>query len=192
MTIIFDFGGVLTIHRKALLEIWWPLVQKHKIKVSFRELKRILNSHTPEGKKAFGKIIPKAVEEEALSQIRLKREVPALMRYLKKRKHRAGILSNGSVAWMRRLERKFALDKFFRPIIVSEQYKVRKPNAKLYKIFMREADVKPDECCFIDNKIENLRTAHKLGMKTVLFGPNRRPEWCDYSAQSLNELKKIF
>lgn len=192
MIIIFDWGGVLTVHRRALVEIWWPLIKKHKIKVSFREFKRIWGLRDLKGKKEFQRIIPRFVEGEALSNIKLKKEVPALIHYLKKKKYRAGILSNSSVSWMEKLTRKFALNKYFEPIVISEQYKVRKPDRKLYEIFMREANVSPCECYLIDNKVENLRTAHRLGMKTVLFGENKKPKWCDYSVKNLNELKKIF
>lgn len=53
--------------------------------------------------------------------------------------------------------------------VFSYTVKTVKPEPEIYKILLERYQLMPEECVFIDDRPENLETAHKLGMKTVLF-----------------------
>jgi len=63
--------------------------------------------------------------------------------------------------------------KTFNSIIISCEVKVRKPNPKIYKIFLKKIKLKPEEVLFIDNRSWNLVPAKKIGIKTILFLNNK-------------------
>ena len=89
---------------------------------------------------------------------------------------------------------KFNLHKYFSTIIFSGEYRTRKPNERLYTIFIENARVRPDNCYVIDDNLTNLKEARFLLMKTIwrkkenqniLFIP-------DFIIRKPAELKKIF
>ncbi len=55
----------------------------------------------------------------------------------------------------------------FKPIILSYEEGVRKPNPTIYKRTIERLGVKPEEILFIDNLSENLGSAAKLGLRTI-------------------------
>lgn len=196
MMIIFDFGGVLTVHHSTLMEVLLPTLKEHKIPFQFRKLRNLWLKYSSGKKgigKKFSKIVPKDIEERAMAKVKLKKEVLPLLRYLKRNWYRTAILSNMAGKWAKAMRKKFSLDRYFRPAVFSGYYRAQKPDIRLYKIFVKRAKVKPSDCLYIDNKLVNLMPAHKLGMKTVLFGPRKQKlERCDYAIENLNELKKIL
>lgn len=64
--------------------------------------------------------------------------------------------------------------KMFDPKLIILSYKVglRKPDIKIYEIFLKKVGCQPGECLFVDNMRTNLKTAKKMGMKTALFKNN--------------------
>ncbi len=45
--------------------------------------------------------------------------------------------------------------------------RVRKPDPAIYRLAVNLTQKKPEECCFIDDRAENLEPAARLGMKTI-------------------------
>lgn len=66
--------------------------------------------------------------------------------------------------------------------ILSYQDKVIKPDESIYKLLMERYQLLPEECVFLDDLKENLVTANKLGMHTILFTVKDEAE---------NELRKL-
>jgi 2-haloacid dehalogenase len=54
-------------------------------------------------------------------------------------------------------------------IVLSGNEKVCKPDPRIYQILLERYQLRPEECVFIDDRQENLDTAQRLGIKTVLF-----------------------
>lgn len=61
------------------------------------------------------------------------------------------------------------LDKTFDYCFYSYKMKEVKPAAAIYLKVLEEQNLIADECLFIDDKIENLKQAEKLGIHTKLF-----------------------
>jgi len=61
------------------------------------------------------------------------------------------------------------LKKFIKEIIASCYFGVRKPDERIFKEMLRRLKVNPEEAVFIDNQIENVEGAAKLGIHAILF-----------------------
>lgn len=57
---------------------------------------------------------------------------------------------------------KNCFDQFY----LSHEIQLRKPNANIFEFILKENNLKPQECLFIDDTKENTEAAHKLGIAT--------------------------
>lgn len=71
--------------------------------------------------------------------------------------------------WMKVRIRKFGLKRYFKDFITSSYFGFTKPDKRIYKILLKRAGVKAEECLFIDNKELLLVPAREMGIKTILF-----------------------
>lgn len=56
----------------------------------------------------------------------------------------------------------------FEKVFSSHEIKYRKPELESYKICVNYLNVKPNEIIFLDDRLENLKGAEKIGIKTIL------------------------
>lgn len=61
--------------------------------------------------------------------------------------------------------------KQFEEVYYSHEAGMRKPEAKFFNKVLKDHDLKPDECIFIDDKEENVVAAANLGLHTWHFDP---------------------
>jgi len=54
-------------------------------------------------------------------------------------------------------------------VIISCDIGMQKPDREMYEFVLKKLNVKPDECVFIDNQMENVKGAMNAGMKAILF-----------------------
>ncbi len=59
-------------------------------------------------------------------------------------------------------------------VIISCDVGIRKPDSNIYKITLKEIQLKPSQTIFVDNSHWNILPAQKLGMKTILFKNNKQ------------------
>lgn len=94
--------------------------------------------------------------------------IPTLIE-LVKRKKKLGIVTNGvSVKQWEKILR-LGLEHFFEFVIISSEVRYEKPSPKIYEIALERLDLPPEEVLMVDNKIEDLKGAKDVGMKTVLI-----------------------
>jgi len=62
---------------------------------------------------------------------------------------------------------KFGLRGIFRLFVSSCFVGLRKPESGIYRLAIDMTQIKPEECCFIDDRALNLECAAALGMKTI-------------------------
>jgi putative hydrolase of the HAD superfamily len=62
---------------------------------------------------------------------------------------------------------KFGLRKTFRLFVSSCFVGLRKPESEIYRMALELTQFPADECCFIDDRAQNLEPAAKLGMHTI-------------------------
>ena len=82
---------------------------------------------------------------------------------------RTAILSNGVPAVMSRVREARPLADYFDVVIVSYEVGCAKPDARIYEICLGELDVEAASALFVDDRLENLTAAERLGMKTLHF-----------------------
>jgi len=180
--VIFDYDGVVKKSQKLSLDI----VDLYKISVEEYEkfipqLKPIIEKFDKdligeekfwmEFSDAMGKIVPKKCGEKAKKMYKDKfvffPEVIELIEKLKSEGFRLSILSN-MFPYQAEVIKEINGCSLFDDVFFSCERGFTKPDLKFYELVIREMNVKPQECLFIDDKEENLFPAEKLGMKTVL------------------------
>jgi putative hydrolase of the HAD superfamily len=62
---------------------------------------------------------------------------------------------------------KFGLRQIFRLFISSCFVGLRKPESDIYRLALETTQMNPGECCFIDDRAENLKSPAALGMHTI-------------------------
>jgi putative hydrolase of the HAD superfamily len=82
---------------------------------------------------------------------------------------RTAILSNGVPEIMGRLQRERSLTEFFDVIVVSYEVGCAKPDAHIYRICLERLNVPAGAALFVDDRLENLEAASKLGIQTLHF-----------------------
>jgi putative hydrolase of the HAD superfamily len=83
--------------------------------------------------------------------------------------------------------------RFFDGVYTIEDARYRgKPALHGFHYVLRKHDLDPHRCAFIDDALENLRTAHRLGMSTVwVSASRRRVRFVDLRVASITELPRL-
>lgn len=107
----------------------------------------------------------------------------ALLDFLRSLKPRlkTGLISNawsGLRAYI--VDKKF--DDAFDTITISAEVRVAKPEARIYQLALEQARVQPEAAIFVDDFIENVEAARRLGMSAIHFRD---------AESALDELKKL-
>ena len=64
---------------------------------------------------------------------------------------------------------KFEFLQHFKGIVVSGDEKTRKPFEKIYLIILKRYQLNPKTCLFIDDNLENIVAAEKIGIQSIHF-----------------------
>jgi putative hydrolase of the HAD superfamily len=103
-----------------------------------------------------------------------------LREVLEKLPQRKAVFTNGSVCHADRVLSALGIEDMFERI-----YDIRvaayqpKPFPEPYHAVLAELDVSPERCIMIEDSRDNLQTAKKLGMGTILVGKGQTPDFVD-------------
>lgn len=81
--------------------------------------------------------------------------------------YKLAIINNGTGLTLPLFKKQYPIDTFFDSFICSGLEGMKKPKKEIYLHTTNLLNVQPDECLFMDDKIENIIAAEKLGMKTI-------------------------
>lgn len=81
---------------------------------------------------------------------------------------KTAILSN-TIEPHAELMREYELTKNFDVQILSNEVHMKKPDLEIYKTTLNKLEVKPEEAFFVDDLLENVEAANKLGIQGILF-----------------------
>jgi len=100
------------------------------------------------------------------------------------------MFSNAPRHYVKEVLRALGVGRFFDAVYTIEDARYRgKPARHGFHVLLRNHDLDPHRCCFIDDSLDNLRTGHRLGMSTVWVSPLRRkPSFVDVRVASVTEL----
>jgi FMN phosphatase YigB (HAD superfamily) len=91
-------------------------------------------------------------------------------------------LNDEAREWMNYRIRKFKLKKYFRAFITSAFVGCAKPDKKIYRIMLKKVRCKPNEVIFIDNDLQLVKAARRLGINGIIFRNKK---------QLISDLKKF-
>jgi len=86
----------------------------------------------------------------------------------RRRRYRTGLLSN---AWsdLRALLERLGVADAFDAMVISAEEHLMKPDPAIYRLILERLGVEPAQAVFVDDRLENVRAAHELGIRTVHF-----------------------
>jgi epoxide hydrolase-like predicted phosphatase len=195
-TIIFDVGGVL---------MSWPS------EAVYNDLKNELNLNDEEfrlfwkkyiGMYGKGEITESRLWQEARKELGIRKvlvkenllsrefanatevyaNVLEKVGELKKQNFQVAILSNTNNVHSRVMRQKKVFDQF-EHVYLSHIVGIRKPDPQIFHHVLTELKVKPNETIFIDDTLENIEAAKKIGIHTILATSPR---------QIINELERAL
>ena len=109
-------------------------------------------------------------------------ETVAIVRELKLAGWQLSLLSNFSIEKFNLIRSKHDFLNLFDDLVISGEHKTIKPDPAIFDITLQRINRKAEECLFIDDSLENINTASKMGFHTIqFFSPT----------QLRNDLKKL-
>lgn len=101
-----------------------------------------------------------------------------------KKQYKLAVINNGNSIAIEYWKEKFNFS-IFDLYINSGVIGIKKPDPEIYLLTCEKLKVKPEECLFMDDALENIEAAKKLGMKTIWWNKNENKE------KLLSEFKKL-
>jgi len=102
-----------------------------------------------------------------------------------KKQYKLAVINNGNSIALKYWKDKFDFG-IFDLYINSGMVGIKKPDLKIYLLTCEKLSVKPEECLFMDDTLENIKAAEQLGMKTIWWDKNENKE------KLLSEFKKML
>jgi len=88
---------------------------------------------------------------------------------LAEKKYKLALLSNVDPWHFKYCEQKFPVLNKFSKTFLSYKMEMKKPDPEIYQQVAKELDVKPEECLFIDDMLENVDAAKQVGYDAIRF-----------------------
>ena len=103
------------------------------------------------------------------------------------------VFSNAPRHYVEGVLRAIGIGRWFDAVYTIEDTRFRgKPAAHGFHLLLRKHDLDPHRCAFLDDSLENLRTAKRLGMSTVWVSrEKRRLSFVDLRVSSVLELPRL-
>jgi putative hydrolase of the HAD superfamily len=103
------------------------------------------------------------------------------------------IFSNAPRRYVEQVLRATGLMRWFEALYTIESTRYRpKPALAGFKLLLRAHDVDAHRCAFVDDSLDNLRAARRLGMSTVWVSARpARPRYVDVRVSSVLELPRL-
>jgi putative hydrolase of the HAD superfamily len=103
------------------------------------------------------------------------------------------VFSNAPRHYVEQVLQAIGLRRFFKAVYTIEDARYRgKPEAAGFHFLLRKHDLDPHRCALVDDILDNLRAAHRLGMSTVWVSRvKRRAPFVDLRVASVIELPRL-
>lgn len=102
-------------------------------------------------------------------------EILEIIKELKSKNYKIGLLSNNSLGLNQRIKDK-DLTEFFDTIVISGETGYQKPQPEIFKILADKLGIKINELLFIDDTKKSLEGAKIIGYTPILFIDNKKLE----------------
>lgn len=124
---------------------------------------------------------------------RMVHKEPGLRQTLRRMRGRRIVFSNGPVHYAKAVLKALRIADLFDDVVSIERTRYRpKPDAYGFLLLLRRHRLRARQCIMVEDSLENLRTAKKLGMRTVWFArAHNAPGYVDYTIRSVRTLRRI-
>ena len=140
-----------------------------------------------------GKITRDFLKEELFKANRPKEELEAIYNSLTiidgkvfnlikelSKKYPLYIIANEASKWTDIRKSLYDFDKYFKKLYISCEIGLRKPDPEIFNLFLNESGFRPEECLFIDDGVDNIESARRLGFNGhVYHNPEDLKEYLD-------------
>jgi len=183
--IAFDYGGVIEIEDGDVIQKIADLLQITKedfLKVYFS-----LNHLSNTGKKTGLEVLALTAKEfdasdsqisslcvmieESKKTKKINLELIEVIKDLKKKNYKIGLLSNNSIRLKQRLTDK-DLNDLFDVILISAEVGYQKPQPEIFEMLANKLGVNTEEMIFIDDTPQSILNADKIGYIPLLYVGN--------------------
>ena len=118
------------------------------------------------------------------------KEVPEVLKKLKEKKYKLGILSNGTPYLLEELIKSNNLQNIFDDVFSIEKVGIYKPDSKVYEIPIREYKIKKEEVVFLSANTWDVSGGGNYGFNSVWVNRNNNIfDYLDYKPK--NEIKNL-
>ena len=173
--ILFDMVGVLVFKK----ETYFP---KNPDEINAQNIESLFNQIDDE------KLLKDIKEKLKLSEKEIERAIPLIPakyeKFIKlweffpelKKRYKLAVINNGNSLALKYWKEKFDFS-IFDLFINSAKERIKKPDPKIFLLTCEKLKVKPEECLFMDDSLENAESAKKLGMQVIWW--NKEEEKTD-------------
>lgn len=102
------------------------------------------------------------------------------------------LFSNAPAHYSRAVLQLIGIGDLFDDVFTIERTRFRpKPDTQGFLRLLRQHRLEPARCVMVEDSLENLKTAKRLGMRTVWVDPSpRAPDWVDINVRHFLELPR--
>ncbi|HET9174191.1 MAG TPA: HAD family phosphatase [Candidatus Saccharimonadales bacterium] len=86
-----------------------------------------------------------------------------------KKNYKIGLLSNSPRTYLRDILKKHDLEKLFDEVVISSEINLLKPSPEAFNYTLKKLNSSPAETIFIDDTVQNVEAAQKLGIGGIHF-----------------------
>jgi putative hydrolase of the HAD superfamily len=118
------------------------------------------------------------------------REIRGILRRLPGRKI---VVSNGPEAYVRAVLTQMKIERLFERICGVEQLRLQpKPALRGFRYLLQSLGLRATQCVLVEDSLENLRAAKRLGMRTVWISRSTgKPLYVDVKLRSVLALRRV-
>ena len=187
--VVFDVMGVIISNPSLVKDGLYPL---YKEKYSYEYVKGLYDDvrANPQGDSSLwqglGELDHDLARERFLNMYELTEGFVDFKNFLKENGFKMAILSNMPKEWGKFFYKKYNLSEDFNPMVFSGKVGVSKPDYGKYIEFLKIKDTNSSNILFIDDKLENLKSASLVSIKTVHFDRGKNEKDLDFIPDCTN------
>jgi len=178
--VLFDFDGVLTIDKTGSTSITRYLAQQtglplEAVKEAYYQFNKAL---------LYGKLVHEEMWQDFCERLHtpidyqllidsfihteLDEQMIALLKELKQQYH-IGLITDNKCDRINAILQHHGWEALFDVVAVSAALHTGKEQPEIFRYVLKQLNLTPEECVFIDNTAKNLIVPKELGMHTILF-----------------------
>lgn len=182
--LIFDIGGVIILNKRIDFSKFDKEFSLEKstmekiVKTCFR--KKMTNKNFNEKsffQENFSQLITWTDYQKILERIfEAEKTNKSILNWtqIKKKKYKIFLLTNNTAALNCLLKEKFKINYLFDFVFNSAEIGLAKPDPKFFRYLLEKIGASPEECLFVDDNPENIKSAENIGFLAILFENNKK------------------